>query len=233
MKSLNQYIEENKYNAPILEASILDVGELENKSDILVRIKDLINNEVIEVINGGRTKEEDFNKFIKHCKINGNTVNLEKGLYLIIHIINDPKFSFGFEFGKINDQVYYRVHSDKHCVFPVKYLPQECELIYIDCVDAKTIEFDLSKHPDKMKGNPSINFQNQGSRFFTKFIWNTNPIKHLSFSVKIKDDTVFSLPKIGEFNPGKTGLNYFMNRALEPKVIKSIFGPNCEIEKMR
>lgn len=233
MKSLNQYIEENKYNTPILEASILDVGELENESDILMRIKDLINNEVIEVINGGRAKEDDFDKFIKHCKINGNTVNLEKGLYLIIHIPNDPKFSFGFEFGEINDQVHYLVHSGKHCAFPVKYLPRECKLMYIDCADAKTIEFDLSKHPDKLMGSPSINFQNRGSQFFTKFIWNTNPIKHLSFAVKVKDDTIFKLPKIEEFNPGKTGLNYFMNRAMEPKVIKSIFGPNCEIGNMR
>lgn len=232
MKSLNQYIEENKYNTPILEASILDVGELENENDILVCIKDLINNEVIEVTNGGRTKEDDFNKFIKHCKINGNTVNLEKGLYLIIHIPNDPKFNFGFEFGEINDQVHYRVRSGKHCVFPVKYLPRECKLMYIECVDAKTIEFDLSKHPDKLMGNPAINFQNRGSQIFTKVIWNTNPINHLIFGVKVKDDTVFKLPKIKDFNPGKTGLNYFMNRAMEPKVIKSIFGPNCEIEKM-
>ena len=233
MKTLNQYIEENKYNAPILEASILNVGELTKESDILMRIKDLINNEIIEVTNGGKTKEDDFNKFIKHCKIHGNTVNLEKGLYLIVHIPNDPKFNFGFVFGEINDQVHYRAHSGKHCVFPVKYLPQECKLMYIECVDAKTIEFDLSKHPDKMMGNPTINFQNYGSQFFTKFVWNTNPINTLIFGVKVKDDAIFSLPKIEEFNPGKTGINYFMNRAMEPKVIKSIFGPNCEIGTMR
>lgn len=235
MKSLNQYIEENVYNTPVLEASILNVGELENESDILMRIKDLINNEVIELaIGGGRTKEDDFNNFIKNSKIVGNTVNINRNLALIINIPDDPKFNLGFEIGKVENQIHYRIQcSKKHCEFPVKYLPKELVSgAYIRCENTKTIEFDLSKYPDKMKGNPNIYFENSGSQFITKFIWNTNPINYLSFGVKVKDDAIFSLPKIGELNPGKTGLNYFIKRALDPKIIKNIFGPNCEIEKL-